>query len=79
VPTHHNKPLPKHGHPLTKNERHALPSHDFALPDTREYPIQDEYHAELALQDLKAANSRDQVKIRDAIRSRWPHLAEKRL
>jgi hypothetical protein len=64
---------PKHRE-LTKAERDRLPDSEFALPEKRQYPIPDRYHAELALRDLQAASLNDQVRIRQAIRKRFPGL-----
>jgi hypothetical protein len=73
--THHDsrkqQPNP---HKLTEIQRNRLPASDFALPDKRQYPIPDRYHAELALQDLHNASLRDQVRIREAIRKKFPGL-----
>jgi hypothetical protein len=59
---------------LTKAERDRLPDSEFALPEKRQYPIPDRYHAELALQDLHDASLKDQVRIRQAIRKKFPGL-----
>jgi hypothetical protein len=59
---------------LTKAERDRLPDSEFALPEKRQYPIPDHYHAELALRDLHDASLKDQVRIRQAIRKKFPGL-----
>jgi hypothetical protein len=59
---------------LTKVERDRLPDSEFALPEKRQYPIPDRYHAELALGDLHNASLKDQVRIRQAIRKKFPGL-----
>jgi hypothetical protein len=59
---------------LTKAERDRLPDSEFALPEKRQYPIPDRYHAELALRDLHNASLKDQVRIRQAIRKKFPGL-----
>jgi hypothetical protein len=59
---------------LTKAERDHLPDSEFALPEKRQYPIPDRYHAELALRDLHSASVKDQVSIRQAIRKKFPGL-----
>jgi hypothetical protein len=59
---------------LTKAERDRLPDSEFALPEKRQYPIPDRYHAELALSDLHNASLKDQVRIRQAIRQKFPGL-----
>jgi hypothetical protein len=59
---------------LTEVERDRLPDSEFALPEKRQYPIPDRYHAELALRDLHSASLKDQVRIRQAIRKKFPGL-----
>jgi hypothetical protein len=59
---------------LTKAERDRLPDSGFALPEKRQYPIPDRYHAELALRDLNNASLKAQVRIRQAIRKKFPGL-----
>lgn len=59
---------------LTKAQRDRLPASEFALPEKRQYPIPDRYHAELALRDLHHASLKDQVRIRQAIRKKFPGL-----
>jgi len=63
-----------HMPPLTATQRAALPASDFALPATREYPIENRDHAEAALRDLHNASPADQKRIRAAIRQRYPEL-----
>jgi hypothetical protein len=63
---------------LTKAERDALPSKDFALPLSRQYPIPDAYHAGLALDDMRVESLGDQTVIRKAIKARYPVLARRR-
>lgn len=59
---------------LTDAERDRLPDSEFALPEKRQYPIPDRYHAELALRDLHSASLKDQVRIRQAIRKKFPGM-----
>ncbi len=59
---------------LTKATRGALPSKDFALPKTRQYPIPDRSHAEAALRELHNASPADRRRIRAAIARRYPGL-----
>jgi hypothetical protein len=59
---------------LTKTERDRLPDSEFALPEKRQYPIPNRYHAELALRDLHSASLRNRVRIRQAIRKKFPGL-----
>jgi len=59
---------------LKQKERDALKESDFALPDSREYPIQDESHARAALSMLHNASSEDQAKIKAAVHRRYPDI-----
>ena len=61
---------------LTASQRDALPASDFALPDSREYPLTDEAHAEQALRELHNATPAEQLRIKAAIAARFPHLAK---
>jgi hypothetical protein len=59
---------------LKQKERDALDASDFALPDSREYPIQDESHARAALSMLHNASPEDQKKIKAAVHRRYPDI-----
>lgn len=61
-------------HKLTQLERDRLPRSQFALPATRQYPIPDRYHAELALRAMKHESRDTQWRIRQAIREKFPDL-----
>jgi len=61
---------------LTQQQRDALPASDFALPQSREYPIPDASHAEDALRDLHNATPKQQEQIRRAIRDRYPDIPQ---
>jgi hypothetical protein len=54
-----------------------MPASQFAIPETRRYPIHDEYHATLALSHLlrtagHGAKPRDARQVLSAVRRRWP-------
>ena len=59
---------------LKQKERDALDVSDFALPDSREYPIQDESHARDALSMLHNASPEDQTKIKAAVHRKYPDI-----
>lgn len=52
----------------------SLQTHSRTLPEKQQYPIPDRYHAELALRDLHHASQKDQVRIRQAVRKKFPGL-----
>jgi hypothetical protein len=57
---------------LTTAQRDRLPSRDFALPKSRQYPIPDEEHARYALDDMKHEPARTRNRIVKAIKKRYP-------
>jgi hypothetical protein len=59
---------------LKSKERDALQDSDFALPDSREYPIQDESHARAALSMLHNASPEQQTKIKAAVHRKYPDI-----
>ena len=59
---------------LKTKARDALPDSAFALPETREYPIQDENHGRAALSMLHNASPADQKKIKAAVHRRYPDI-----
>jgi len=61
-------------HTLTREERALLPLTDFAIPTRRAYPIPDEHHARLALDDSQAADAHDRALVRGAVSKRYPRL-----
>ncbi|MGB6771203.1 MAG: hypothetical protein WBF51_04280 [Candidatus Dormiibacterota bacterium] len=61
---------------LKAKTRDALPDSDFALPDSREYPIHDENHARAALSMLHNASPEDQKKIKAAVHRRYPDMGQ---
>lgn len=59
---------------LTKAQRDALPASDFALPATRQYPIQDRNHAEAALREMHHEPPKVQRQIKTAVHDRYHDL-----
>lgn len=60
---------------LSSSERKSLPASDFAYPATREYPIEDRGHAEMAL--AMASKSHDQAvmeHVAAAVRKHFPGM-----
>ena len=61
---------------LTTEQRNALPRSAFALPATREYPINNRSHAQAALGRAAAnATPEEQAKIRAAVRRKFSDMA----
>ena len=59
---------------LKAKERHSLPDSDFAIPEKREYPINDESHARAALSMLHNASPEEQKRIKAAVHRRYPDI-----
>lgn len=60
---------------LTQKERDKLSKSDFALPDSREYPIQDKNHAEMALSMVSQHGTPEQKrKVRKAVHQKYPDI-----
>lgn len=60
---------------LTTKERHALPKSDFALPESKSYPIHDIEHARNALARVAAnGTAEEQRRVRSAVKRRYPGL-----
>jgi len=58
-----------------KLDRRKLADSDFALPGQRMYPIPDQLHAHLAIDEAKKwANAAERKKIAKAITKRYPDL-----
>lgn len=56
-------------------DRRKLPAADFALPDTRSYPIPDMLHAHLAIDEAKKwASASERKLIAKAIKKRYPDM-----
>ncbi len=57
---------------LSEAERHRLPNSDFAIPETRAYPIQDRGHAMAALSEVAQHGSpEEQRRVRAAVHARY--------
>ena len=58
---------------LTTQERKNLPNSDFALPDKREFPIQNEEHGRKAIQLLPNSDTTpaEKAKIRSAVKQKF--------
>lgn len=60
---------------LTHGERQELPTSAFAIPETRDYPIEDISHARNALARVSAYGSPDEkYRIKQAVYARYPQL-----
>ena len=57
---------------LRTAQRDRLPNSDFALPHTRQFPIPDEKHARLALEQMTRESPKDQRAIARAVATRYP-------
>lgn len=59
-----------------KLDRSRMKRSEFAIPETRSYPIPDRLHARLALDDAnRDANPRTRARVRRAVSQRFPELA----
>lgn len=60
---------------LTAAMRNALPSNQFAIPKTRQYPIPDKAHAVDALARVdKNGTPQEKAMVRAAVKRRFPDL-----
>lgn len=60
---------------LSAAERKKLKSSDFAIPETRSYPIQDADHARAALSMVaKNGSKSEQERVRAAVHKRYPGI-----
>jgi predicted DNA-binding helix-hairpin-helix protein len=60
---------------LTYKKRNKLPKRDFAIPEERRYPIEDEAHARNALARVSTFGTKtEQRRVRKAVRRRYPHI-----
>jgi len=61
--------------PLTTRRRKALADSEFALPDTRQYPIDTVRRARNALARVSQHGTPDQIKkVRAAVQKRYPQI-----
>lgn len=62
---------------LTTSERHALPKSDFAIPESRSYPIHNESHARNALARVSQFGSdSEKSRVRAAVHRRYPAMGK---
>ena len=60
---------------LSYEHRKSLPKGDFAIPETRSYPIHDLSHARNALARVSQFGSEsEKARVRAAVHRRYPHL-----
>lgn len=60
---------------LTYNERKHLPQEEFAIPETRSYPIPDIAHARDALARVSANGTDEQkARVRAAVHRKFPQI-----
>lgn len=63
---------------LTTEARNALPKKDFAIPGSREYPIQDMSHARNALARVAQHGSpSEKAEVRSKVHAKYPSIGEK--
>lgn len=60
--------------PLTAKRRNALSARDFAIPETRSYPIYDMGHARNAL--ARSSGKPEEMRVRRAVCRRYPDMGE---
>src|SRR6185369_13966184 len=61
---------------LTTKARKKLPKKDFALPATKDYPIEDKNHARAALS--RSSGKPVAAKVRKAVQKKYPSMGKKR-
>lgn len=60
---------------LSTEARKELPKGDFAIPETRGYPIHDENHARNALARVSQFGSEsEKSRVRAAVHRKYPHI-----
>ena len=57
---------------LTAKDREHIARHNFAVPETRSYPIEDISHARNAL--ARSSGKPEEHRVRDAVYRKYPHL-----
>jgi hypothetical protein len=66
-----------HAGALTSEERDALPTSSFAIPEQRKYPIHDISHARNALSRVAANGTPDEkARVRAAVKRRYPGIIQ---
>jgi hypothetical protein len=61
---------------LTAKERKKIPSTDFALPEDRAFPIEDETHARDALSRAARKPPAVEKKVRAAVKKKYPDVGK---
>lgn len=62
---------------LTSEARNDLPTSDFAIPETRSYPIHNKSHARNALARVAQHGSpEEKARVRRAVHRRYPDIGE---
>lgn len=62
---------------LSYENRKHLPKHDFAIPESRSYPIHDESHARNALARVSQFGSEsEKARVRAAVHRKYPHIGK---
>jgi hypothetical protein len=60
---------------LTNDQRDAMDTGEFALPESRAYPLNDENHARNALARVSQfGNEREKTIVRAKVRRRFPNI-----
>jgi hypothetical protein len=60
---------------LTTRDRNELPDSDFAMPETRDYPIEDHGHAVAALSRVEANGTQEEkAQVRSAVRRKFKSM-----
>lgn len=62
---------------LNASQRKKLSARDFAIPESRSYPIHDEAHARNALARVSQYGTpKEQARVRAAVHARYPGIKE---
>jgi hypothetical protein len=60
---------------LSSESRKQLPTGDFAIPETRSYPLNDENHAKNALSRVSQFGSdSEKARVRAAVHRKYPNI-----
>jgi hypothetical protein len=63
---------------LTTKDRKNIPSNDFALPEDRAFPIEDEAHARDALSRAARKPPAVEKKVRAAVKNKYPDIGKEK-
>jgi len=62
---------------LTPKKRKALPKEDFAIPEERKYPVNDEAHARNALARVAASGTAEEKRrVRNKVKKKYPNIEQ---